>query len=288
MGELFDRYVVVDWSAAGSPKTGKDSIWIAVADRVGDPALTNPRTRAVAASELAALAGGATLIAVDASLGYPAGAASWFGLIGVPPWRAWWDELAATIVDDDANRNNRFAVADRLNARGGGDGPFWGCPVGAETAHLSPRKPRSFPVPEYRLVEQRLRERGHRPASGWQLLGAGSVGSQSLTLLPLLRRLLGTGPVEVWPFTTGLRAPERGATVVAETWPSAFDLDLSRHPIRDAAQVDGVARRLRRADTAGELSGWFAPPVDAAARRVIEREEGWVLLPPDHPAGRAG
>ena len=30
---LFDQYMIIDWSAANSPKRGKDSIWIARADR---------------------------------------------------------------------------------------------------------------------------------------------------------------------------------------------------------------------------------------------------------------
>ena len=29
-GALFDAYVVVDWSAAAQPKTGRDSIWYTV------------------------------------------------------------------------------------------------------------------------------------------------------------------------------------------------------------------------------------------------------------------
>ena len=32
MGTLFDRYVVVDWSANSTPKVGKDSIWSCVFD----------------------------------------------------------------------------------------------------------------------------------------------------------------------------------------------------------------------------------------------------------------
>ena len=35
---LFDRYAIVDWSAANTPTTGKDSIWIALAEREGGEA----------------------------------------------------------------------------------------------------------------------------------------------------------------------------------------------------------------------------------------------------------
>lgn len=282
---LFDRYVVVDWSAAASPRTGVDSIWIAVLGPDGEAVLSNPSTRAAAEASLRQLvddAGGArTLLAVDASLGYPSGSAAWFGLAGEPAWRAWWDELAAAIVDDGANRNNRFEIAAELNRRGGGSGPFWGRPRTRELPHLAATKPAAFPVPEYRLAEVWLRRDGRRPASCWQLLGVGSVGSQTLTILPILRRLIERAGVEVWPFTTGLDVPEAaaGVTVVTETWPTAFDIDPSAHPVRDAAQVDGVARRIRAADRCGTLPSWFAPSLADDQRLQVEQEEGWVLAP---------
>lgn len=283
---LFDRYVVVDWSAAARPRTGVDSVWIAVLDPDGETVLSNPPTRAAAEASLQELvddAGGArTLLAVDASLGYPSGSAAWFGLAGEPAWRAWWDELAAAIVDDEANRNNRFEVAAELNRRGGGSGPFWGRPHTRDLANLTATKPAMFPVPEYRLAEVALRRDGRRPASCWQLLGVGSVGSQTLMLVPILRRLVERPGVEVWPFTTGLDVPAvaAGVTVVTETWPSAFDIDPSAHAVRDAAQVDGVAHRIRTADRSGALSSWFAPSLAEDQRMQVEREEGWVLAPP--------
>lgn len=282
MGERFDRYVVVDWSAAARPVTGPNSIWIAVVDAAfGDePRLSNPSTRRRAEAEIGAAVAGSsrTLVAIDASFGYPAGTARWFDLAGEPPWRAMWCHLAEHVVDDETNANNRFEVAAELNRRRGGAAPFWGRPVRSPLLGLEVRKPSSFPVPEYRLVEERLRAGGHRPASAWQLAGAGSVGSQTLTLLPWLYRSLGS--VDVWPFTTGLAPPATGRPVVVETWPTAFDLDLSDHPVRDAAQVAGVARRLRAADAAGQLTRWFVPDVDPADRAVVESEEGWVLAPP--------
>lgn len=292
MGELFDRYVVVDWSAAGRPATGRDSIWIAVLDddrRAGEVRLANPRTRRLAERHLVDLrcSGGRTLVAVDASLGYPAGTAVWFGLGGDEPWQAMWHHLETHVVDGDDNANNRFEAAAALNRRGEPPGPFWGRPASVAVEGLEPRKPGTFPVPEFRRVEEHLRVEGLRPASAWQLLGAGSVGSQTLTLLPVLRRLLGTGATEVWPFTTGLAAPRHGSSrgsshrsiVLAETWPTVFELDLSAHCVRDAAQVTGVAHALRRADASGRLAEWFAPPLDTGERVSAEREEGWVLRP---------
>ena len=52
----FDTIVMVDWSAAATPKTGADSIWVAVL-RPGDavPKLLNPPTRAALFPALASL-----------------------------------------------------------------------------------------------------------------------------------------------------------------------------------------------------------------------------------------
>ena len=139
---------------------------------------------------------------------------------------------------------------------------------------LCRKKPAVFPVPEYRLVEARLRAASASPKSVWQLLGAGSVGGQTLTLLPVLRRLLGR--TEVWPFTTGLQVPcSATRIVVAEVWPSWFVREIPPAMVRDAAQVAGTATSLAAADAAGGLASWFAPSVDDA--EPVVREEGWIL-----------
>lgn len=282
---LFDRYVVVDWSARNSPATGKDSIWIAELDHRLATTCSNPPTRRQAEVQLSdtlqAKPARRTLLAVDTSLGYPAGSASWFGLEGAPPWRAMWAALEREIDDDDRNRNNRFDVAAGFNRLGdghpGGSTPFWGRPAANDLDGLTIGKPRSFPVEEFRCCDRLLRSSGRRPASPWQLLGAGSVGSQSLTLIPILERLRSRIGAEVWPFTTGLEAPApaSGEVVIAEVWPTLFDVDLPVHWVRDAAQVHGVARSLAATDRAGALPSWFAPPVDD--RRAVESEEGWIL-----------
>ena len=278
----FDRYVAVDWSAAATPVSGANSIWIAVADRGEEVTCSNPTTRRRAFEQLQSLSNGSerTLIVVDASFGYPRGATAAFGLTGATPWRAWWETISAALTDDVSNRNNRFEVAADLNRRVGGPGPFWGCPAAAASGALTPTKPERFVVPEFRLVEERLRAGGRRPASVWQLLGAGSVGGQTLTLAPILLELLRAG-AEVWPFTTGLQAPavSPGTVVLAETWPTAFDLPFPIGVVRDAAQVEGVVRRLRSADEDGVLRSWFAPEIEPDWRAVIEAEEGWVLAP---------
>ena len=282
---VFDRYVVVDWSARNAPATGADSIWIADLDGRGEVGLSNPPTRHAAVERLAELLDRSrdqrVLVGFDASLGYPAGTARLLGLTGTP-WEAIWDLVAELSDDDEHNRNNRFAVAAELNRRtGAGPGPFWGCPAASAGPSLAATKPKQFAVEQYRLVERRLKQSGRHPASGWQLFGAGSVGSQTLTLVARLAaiRAAGGGRVAVWPFTTGLAVPDvaPGGVVISEVWPTMF---LGAHVgamVKDAAQVQATASRLRDADVSGELRSWLAPELDEPQRLTVTAEEGWVL-----------
>jgi hypothetical protein len=282
---VFDTYVVVDWSASGRPVTGADSIWIASVDRFASLELANPATRSAAERRIRDLVVGAsadrTLLAIDVGLGYPAGSAELFGLSGTP-WASMWAAVAGLLHDADDNRNNRFAVAAALNGRTSRPGPFWGCPAGEAGPHLATRRPRAFAVDELRLTERRLREAGLQPKSVWQLAYSGSVGSQTLTAIPLLDRLRRSLPdrVSVWPFGGADRPPTvPGSVVVAEVYPSAFPVEVPAGWVRDAAQVATVARALADADRSGELGEWFGPPLDPAERSVVEAEEGWVLGP---------
>lgn len=288
---MFDRFVVVDWSANSTPKQGRDSIWIAQADSSG-VSVVNPPTRREAEDLLGRLvgadAGPRTLIGIDVSLGYPSGTAAALGLDVADPWRSTVEFLGASIVDDDRNVNNRFRVAAELNRRmTGGQGPFWGCPPTAAAATLAPTKPPTFaPVREWRTVETLLRREGRRPFSVWQLLGAGAVGGQSLLGLPVVHRLLCRHPgrVAVWPTTTGLTVPEptAGSVVIAEVWPSmmdpvAADPREDREIVRDEAQVRATVAWMARLSASGALAACFAPHVPDSVRADAEREEGWVL-----------
>lgn len=286
---LFDTYVAIDWSAKATAATGADSIWVAALDRDGEVALSNPSTRHASARVLRDLIADRrdrrTLVGIDVGLGYPAGTADLFGLAepGIPAWRATWAAIAAAIVDDERNRNNRFDVAAALNGRSGEPaGPFWGCPHGRVIDGLAPTKPARFALGAYRATERALRAAGRRPMSMWQLTGTGSVGSQSLTAIPVLHRLLDdpSARVEVWPFTTGLTVPEvvGGGVVLAEVWPTMFDPVCPPGTVRDAAQVAEVVLRCREADATGALARWFTPDVDDDADAVVT-EEGWVLGP---------
>lgn len=282
---MFDRYVAIDWSASATPKTGRDSIWIADLRHGGTVDLSNPSTRAEAATVLSGIVdgqdGGRVLVGIDASFGYPQGSAAHFGLSDDPPWLAMWTEITALANEDVRNRNNRFEVAAALNRRAAGDGgPFWGCPHDDLHPALERTKPPIFEVSEFRTVEALLRTGGRYPKSAWQLLGAGSVGSQTLTLIPVLYRLLDR--IGVWPFTTGLQQPH-DRVVVAEVWPGLFLRHVPVGMIPDAAQVVATAEAMRDADTTGELPTWFTPRVDDPA--PVEREEGWILGVVE-PAGR--
>ena len=291
----FDTYIAVDWSARATLATGADSIWIAVLDAPGVPVLANPATRRAAEAHLRACLAERgdrrVLIGIDVALGYPAGTAAALGLPeDEAPWRATWRRIAELIVDDAHNANNRFEVAAALNRTvGPGAGPFWGCPAGRRYDGLAPTKPSTFPLAEFRAAERALRAAGRRPMSVWQLAGAGSVGGQTLTAIPVLERLLiEHGAAAVWPFTTGLAVPsvDPGGVVFAEVWPTAFDPPIPAGEPRDAVQVRHVVERLAAADLDGTLARWWAPPVDGrdgSGTAAVTGEEGWVLGPVDRP-----
>src|SRR5437762_12862436 len=82
---LFDTYVIVDWSAASQPKTGRDSIWICRLGADGE-SFCNPPTRHAAKGLLADMLAGASargervVVGFDFPFGYPAGFAARLGL----------------------------------------------------------------------------------------------------------------------------------------------------------------------------------------------------------------
>ncbi|HTV44803.1 MAG TPA: hypothetical protein VMF05_05765 [Stellaceae bacterium] len=285
---MFDSVVVVDWSAANVPRTGRDSIWIC--RRNGDEeTLVNPPTRHAARvliGDWLALAlpqRQRVLLGFDFPFGYPAGLAARLGL-GGPPWRAVWDEIAALIRDDENNRNNRFDVAEIMNRRiSAGPFPFWGCPAAPLRSHLHGRHHRrhdSDGLAERRLVD--LYIPSAQPC--WKLLGAGSVGGQALTGIPVVRALRDDRrwncKAQVWPFETGLCTPAATAQIViAEIYPSLWAVSPLPDEPKDRAQVRTVARFLAERDETGELAALFAgdPLLTPAERQRIETEEAWTL-----------
>ena len=266
----FDEIIVLDWSAAATPRQGKDSIWIGQAGK----APVNPATRDAAMALLharidsARAMGRRVLLGADFPFAYPAGFAR--ALTGQSGALAIWDWLLTHVQDGPDNANNRFQLADRINAGLPGTGPFWGRPSGLALPHLPARgtQRHDMPFAEKRRVE--ARETGLQPV--WKLFTTGSVGSQALlgiARLAAMRRRLGPRCV-VWPFE-----PLEGADVVlAEVWPSLLAPQVKAvekaYPCRDAAQVDLLARALRalRCDDWERL---LSPAEDGL------EEEGWIL-----------
>ncbi len=291
---LFDAYIVVDWSASGVPRTGRDSIWIGVVERHQGRLLgrvpENLPTRVVAAARLFSLlrarigAEQNVLVGFDFPLGYPSDLANRLGL-GRPPWLAVWDELARLIRDTPTNANNRYAIAADLNRRiSGSPSPFWGCPQSARSHFLSPCRWRgrgASTLPERRLADLRV----PRAQPGWKLAYPGSAGGQALVGIPIVRRLRRrlARAAHVWPFETGLRALPAGfgghQIIFVEVYPSIIPIPVTAGHIKDALQVDALARHFARLDDSGGLAPLFAGPPDltASERRRIETEEGWIL-----------
>lgn len=268
----FDTVAVVDWSSSASPSPAKpsaDAIWIGVASATGE-STTYHRTRADAETALRALiaaerlAGRRLLIGFDFPLGYPAGFAA--RLAGAPHARAVWHWLAGRITDGPDNANNRFAVADAINASFGG-GPFWGRPNSLPLPHLSETKTVNYArlgLHERRLIDQAI----PKAQPVWKLYTTGSVGGQALMGLPMIHRLSNLPGVAVWPFD----APD-APVVLAEVYPSMLAARVAAEGgIKDQAQVRLLARALWRLSASGQLPLLFATP-----QAPVTTEEGWVL-----------
>lgn len=263
----FDRVTVVDWSgrATRSPaRESRDAIWIGTCSDQ-EERQTYCRSRAEAEAWLLdhLSQGGSHLVGFDFPMAYPAGLAR--RLTGTDSARALHGWLAARITDAADNRNNRFDVAEAVNRQLGGPGPFWGCPKGRPRAHLPLLKTVDYPA--LGLAEKRRVEAENPPAKPvWQLLGAGSVGSQALLGIPVVHRLAQATGAAVWPFD----AP--GPLTLAEVYPSllAPAVAASGDPIPDRAQVRLLARALHALVRRDRLAPLFdAPPVAL--------EEGWIL-----------
>lgn len=308
---LFDAYVMVDWSANNTRKTGKDSIWIAEAEWRG-PKLTlaaplNPGTRSEAAGIVRqhlvenCAEGKRTLVAFDFPYGFPAGLGKALGVDGsAPPWRALWGEIRARLRDRQDNSSNRFEAAADLNLRlmrAQAAGPWWACPPGDGTPTLPECRP-EFPfrtksgdtLEEFRHTERALRKQGRKPHAAWKLYTAGSVGGQALLGIPRVAALRDDPELasvsRVWPFETGFTdkpAPAKGPWVVhAEMWPGVVEgqrLEPRAGMVRDCEQVRSMCRWAGRLDMEKKLGAVFGAPkgADTSALKACTEEEGWIL-----------
>jgi len=293
VSRLFNAYVMVDWSAASTPKVGKDSIWIGVLKRDVRFRLAfeahNPSTREEAMTILRAVfaelkrKGERCLAGFDFPLGFPAGTAQALGLKQAD-WAATWAFLAKDIVDKPNNVNNRFAVANKMNRLMTNEArPFWGAPPKDVQTWLAATKP--APVkgdpPQLREADKLAKAK-----SVWQLSGAGAVGGQTLTGIPRVKALAdGFGDqARVWPFQTGWRAQTEadlsGVEVVfAEIYPSLVKAKAEAGEIIDRAQVRAVAEHFAKLDEQGKLGAAFGPQSAASLETAaaVEAEEGWIL-----------
>lgn len=268
----YTRVAILDWSAAGKPARGKDSIWLALDGEAPENLTTRAQAEArlIRLIEDALTAGDRLLLGADFAFGYPQGFAA---TVAGGPLHLW-DWLADKHADTDRNESNYRDVAANLNALFPGEGPFWGNGRKVQIPGLPRLKP-DLPVglTQHRLTESAAASPGVSPKSVWQLAGAGAVGAQTLTGLPMLARLrrkfLGT--LSVWPFEPAAQI------TLAEVYPSlladavrlaAADSDLPP----DAHQVRLLAQAFTRLDK-------------DMRERLLDREslpraalaEGWIL-----------
>ena len=303
MPRLFNAYVMVDWSSGQTPKTGRDSIWVGVSKRDSRFRQTfeahNPSTRRSAEVLLREVMadlrrkGDRALVGFDFALGYPRGTASALKLPGTEddlPWRRLWTFLAANVVDKADNTNNRFSLAARMNRLMTDEArPFWGAPARDAQRWLTSTKPPAAEgdLPALRLAEITTAARPKSAAkSVWQLLGAGSVGGQTLMGVPVVRRLVDElgGAARVWPFDTGWRAPTASElegidAVVVEIYPALIPTRAEPDEVVDRAQVRSCCEHFARLDEQNRLAPLFAPAKTVSPEdvQVVEREEGWIL-----------
>jgi hypothetical protein len=306
---LFDAYIAVDWSARSKPsprKPSPDAVWLAEGIVCPDGDLkvqeaywnTRHTCREYLRKRLVAYAKGGRRVFVgfDFPYGFPSGFATALGLNGKgAPWRQVWEELGRLASDAEDNSNNRFEVADELNARCEGPcpGPLWGHPRGGRFRYLDRKSPAcGYPFPvRLGLSIERLRwvdRREPRIQPIWKLAGTGSVGSQCLVGIPTVLRLRDDPELcsfsRVWPFEMGFTpcpTPCRGPYMLhVEIWPGVVsDLLDPSISIRDQAQVRAVVQWLAYMDGHGALTRLFDTPTDLPPEGVAAavEEEGWII-----------
>jgi hypothetical protein len=269
----FDTLIAVDWSAASVPVKGENSIWISRRAKGEEHVLLNFATRfeteAYLAQQIAESQARGTrlLMGFDFPFGYPDGFVAALGEGGSqPPWRVIWETFTALVEDDARNRNNRFAVATKLNQRMGfAEGPFWGCPAKQAGPSLSPYRPKQHFLAEKRLCEVPV----PKSQPGWKLAYVGSVGSQGLMGIPVLERLRAAHGVQVWPFDP---LPADGPVqVFTELYLSLWPVGDYGGPCKDADQVQAMTDRWISNQAA--ILRWMT----ACYPNVVYAEEGWVL-----------
>ncbi|WP_138934636.1 gephyrin-like molybdotransferase Glp [Roseovarius arcticus] len=273
----FDSVLVVDWSAAGTrapTQPSKDAIWLGLVRSGVAEGPIYCRTRIEAETRITQImeeeraASRRLLAAFDFPFGYPAGFAR--RITGEDDPFAVWDWLAARITDSDTGANNRFDVAEEINAHWDAPGPLWGKTHDDRWPGIPYRK---AGIVYDEVAERRACDVAAKAASScFQLCFPPTVGSQMLMGLPMLARLRRRTGVAVWPFQHWQDAP----TVLAEIWPGLIEPAVKAAmaqpgaPVRDTVQVDLLARALAGMPSP-ELYSLMSNLPDAA------HEEAWIL-----------
>jgi precorrin-8X/cobalt-precorrin-8 methylmutase len=247
---------------------------------------------------------GLVLLCADFGYGYPAGFASLLSE-SVPgettPWRISWQYLSKHIQDDlgsksgqqPTNRNNRFEVADTINAALSNPtslGPFW-CQFKAGVYTYIPQEqpPQPFACASGPISPLRITDGRAKSNTPFRLFGNGSVGSQMLTGIPRIHSLRFdpqfAGCSAIWPFETGW-ATASGSwldpqlrVLHAEIYPSVRD--PLPDTIKDRGQVCATWHWARDRDSKDLLVGEFVIPPGithgSLDDTIIRSEEGWIL-----------
>jgi molybdopterin molybdotransferase len=273
---LFDTILMVDWSATSGKapaRPSKDAIWIGISRDGQDAEPVYCRTRHEAEAWLAKTikversVGRRVLAGFDFPFGYPRGVAR--HITGLDDPFALWDWLEARIKDGPTGRNNRYAVAEEMNARFDGLGPFWGKPNKDDWPGLPYRK---AGIRYDAFSERRTCDLAAKAASScFQLAFPPTVGGQVLMGLPVLNRLRRAEAVAIWPFQSWRDEP----VVFAEVWPGLIEAAVKANEaqageIRDRAQVRLLARALASLDDDVFSAMLDEPPEEA-------QEEAWIL-----------
>ncbi|MCZ4353141.1 molybdopterin-binding protein [Roseovarius aestuarii] len=281
----FDSILVVDWSAARRTpeRPAKDAIWMALVTRDAPCTPLYCRSRQIAEAEITRIitqertAGRRVLCGFDFPFAYPQGFARL--VTGDPAPCALWDWLEARIADNAEGVNNRFDVAEQINALWDGPGPFWGKTNRNAWPGIPYRKEGiAFDLfPERRVCE----DVAGASSSCFQLNFPPTVGGQMLMGLPILARLRRDTGAVAWPFEPWQEAP----VVLAEVWPgliepavnAALKAEDGHDSIRDAVQVRLLAQSLAAVTDTELMHMMQGLPGEAM-------EEGWILGADHGPA----
>lgn len=296
---MFDRFIFVDWSANSTPKTGKDSIWLAEASgdepvSVSNPSTRNEATQSVARSLRDAVARKQrVLVGFDFAYSYPLGVIELIAANGGPGnSSALWKALHDSVRDGPTNTNDRYAFAAWANEHWFKHHYYWGFPTSSHTHRWLACTKHETHLREFRLAESNAP--GTQPTR--KLAYPGSVGSQALLGMRRLHMLRNDPALvsvsHVWPMETGFAlpsAPTGTALIVhSEIYPTPV-LGLARLAgivmpsqltglANDARQVWACAALARREDRDGTLAKRFAmPAVLRDGQRDQAKAEGWIL-----------